>query len=643
MIKKIALLFILVLFLAGCGGIHNKTGEEAVQTFIGSLIEGDVDKIEKMIRFDETEKKKLITLSNEYRLIGAHQGLCEINEFEDFMYEVLCETTDKKQLLINIRVNQEKEGFFIYDYAFRSPIKITYRENELNLTKGLKNSLELITGKDYYLIDNETKKELRRELLNIAEIVEELHAGSPERYVDYLDERTMAEMDDVIHISSDTLIDYYLEQYEEYHTRGLQVESIEVSSYYDNLVGLTNVWDYVDDYEEYRTSVDFTEAPFTLENYLMLSVKFEGDDEGFHDPFVQLYPVDDEWKILPNDYFFGFYMPPIDFTNYGLYQGEWKDGLMHGEGRSYWIMDSYEEIFEGSWRKGKLDGGGKFYRILSNHYYFEDDDIILSYHGNFKNDKKHGLGASYYDNDTVEYRGEWKNDQFHGKGILYNEDGSVQHEGDFENGNPKLENVEITVKEKAIQSYEAVHNEEDPFSVTLGEGETIYFPMIEGNIDSTVLNKINNTLKSEMESIESQVEWVKESVSDGIFEHFSSRYEIAYQSDEFLSIVFLESLGSGHDYRSYNFRLNDGKLISLDDVGAEYNIPADRLSSATFLNLRRNGYEPEHEFDGFSDNQTYHFSDDGLVILFSKYEIGPGSLGAFEIQISWEELIYDEE
>lgn len=646
MIKKIALLFILILFLAGCGGTNNKTGERAVQTFIGSLIEGDVDKIEKIVRFDETEKKEAITLSNEYRLIGANRGLCEINEVEDFMYEVLCETTDEKQLLIDIRVNQEKKGFFIYDYSFRPPIKITYREDELNLTKGLKDSLELITDKEYHIINNETKKELRRELLNIADIVEELHAGSPERYVDYLDERTMAGIEDVTFISPSTLIDNYLIEYEEYFTQGLQVESIEVSSYYDNLVGLTDVLDHSDDHEDYRTAFDSNEAPFTLENYLMLSIKFEGDDEGFHDPFVQVYPVDDEWTILPNDYFFGFYMPPIDFVNYGLYQGEWKDGLMHGEGKSYRTLDDYQGIYDGSWRKGKLDGEGKLYRILSNHYYIEDDDLILFYHGDFENDKKHGSGTSYYDNDTVEYQGDWQNDQYHGTGILYNEDGSVWYEGDFENGNyvhPKLENVEITVKEKSIQSYKPIHSEDDQgqYLLTFEEGETIYLPIIEGNIDPGILEKINNTLKPKLESIESSVESLKEAISNGDYEHYFSEYEIAYQSDEYLSIVFRDTLYRHAEFISYNFRLYDGELLSIDDVRAVYNIPADRLNSEILFSLSRDGYEPYHDFEEYPSNQDFLFSDEGLVILFSSSSILSGVHGTVELPVYWDQLTYE--
>src|SRR5699024_7621020 len=120
----------------------------------------------------------------------------------------------------------------------------------------------------------------------------------------------------------------------------------------------------------------------------------------------------------------------------------------------------------------------------------------------------------------------------HGKGTLYNEDGIVLYEGDFENGNPKLENVEITVKEKEIQSYEAVHNEDDEeYLLTLEEGETIYFPIIEGNINSEVLDTINNTLLQELEDIESSVEWVKEAVDAGEFDYYFSDYEIAYQSD----------------------------------------------------------------------------------------------------------------
>lgn len=43
------------------------------------------------------------------------------------------------------------------------------------------------------------------------------------------------------------------------------------------------------------------------------------------------------------------------------------------------------------------------------------------YEGNFKDDKMHGEGVLYYEQDKPAYEGEWSQDQFHGQGILYSQ------------------------------------------------------------------------------------------------------------------------------------------------------------------------------------------------------------------------------
>jgi hypothetical protein len=84
------------------------------------------------------------------------------------------------------------------------------------------------------------------------------------------------------------------------------------------------------------------------------------------------------------------------------YDGEWKDGLPHGQGRLYYDCGS---LYEGPLNKGVIDGEHGLYIFPNGSYY----------KGAFRNDAAHGNGI--YKSEDVYYVGEWENSQPHGKGI----------------------------------------------------------------------------------------------------------------------------------------------------------------------------------------------------------------------------------
>lgn len=47
--------------------------------------------------------------------------------------------------------------------------------------------------------------------------------------------------------------------------------------------------------------------------------------------------------------------PSLDASCRDRYKGEWKDGMMHGEGTFMW---SKGDMYEGDWRAGKMHGRG---------------------------------------------------------------------------------------------------------------------------------------------------------------------------------------------------------------------------------------------------------------------------------------------
>ena len=107
----------------------------------------------------------------------------------------------------------------------------------------------------------------------------------------------------------------------------------------------------------------------------------------------------------------------------GKYEGEWKDGEMHGTGTLKISrifggnMNSYGLVpFPFSW---KLIDQGK-------------------YEGEWKNGKEHGKGIRFYsaglmNNDIGKYVGEWKEGEFHRQGTLIYSDGE-KYEGEWKYG-----------------------------------------------------------------------------------------------------------------------------------------------------------------------------------------------------------------
>ena len=111
----------------------------------------------------------------------------------------------------------------------------------------------------------------------------------------------------------------------------------------------------------------------------------------------------------------------VQFENRDIYEGEFKDGQMHGEGSYYNYYPTYTG-YRGEFRNNKFEGKGK--------YFFRNKLYI----GEFKNGRFDGVGTLYFHADVPErnYKGEFKNGHFHGKGILSMN--KNVYEGEFKDG-----------------------------------------------------------------------------------------------------------------------------------------------------------------------------------------------------------------
>lgn len=85
-------------------------------------------------------------------------------------------------------------------------------------------------------------------------------------------------------------------------------------------------------------------------------------------------------------------------------------------------------LFIGEYRKGSLEGDVLVYYNGS-----------LLYEGEYNNDNMDGEGTLYFTEPkgVVKYEGEFSGGAYHGKGILYDENGEVVHKGKFASGDIK--------------------------------------------------------------------------------------------------------------------------------------------------------------------------------------------------------------
>ena len=130
----------------------------------------------------------------------------------------------------------------------------------------------------------------------------------------------------------------------------------------------------------------------------------------------------------------------IKVLNQDLYNGEYKDGLYHGQGT---YTHSNGDIFEGEWKEGKrhqgtythsngdlYEGDWKEGKRHGHGTYIESEGD--KYVGGWKEGKKHGQGT-YIGSEWDKYVGGWKEDEEHGLGTKTWSDGDI-YEGDWKEG-----------------------------------------------------------------------------------------------------------------------------------------------------------------------------------------------------------------
>ena len=152
--------------------------------------------------------------------------------------------------------------------------------------------------------------------------------------------------------------------------------------------------------------------------YVLFEDRTGGQDDGKYEGEFQGYQRHGKGKMV--------------YKNGDVYDGYWKDGLLHGHGTytksggnetysgnyvngvlqgkvtCYSKSGAYEQIYEGEFRDGLFEGKG----VEKTMY---DDSLLARYEGRWERDLKHGKGQMHYEDGSL-FVGRWERGEISGFG-----------------------------------------------------------------------------------------------------------------------------------------------------------------------------------------------------------------------------------
>lgn len=177
----------------------------------------------------------------------------------------------------------------------------------------------------------------------------------------------------------------------------------------------------------------------------------------------------------------------------------------------------------------------------------------------------------------------------------------------------------------------------------------IVTPIIDGISDKEIENKIN----AEIEEMSKQIIADFERDSNDLREfdenaHFGveSNYIVKTDNDEVLSIdiYVVNTVGSSSTiHKFYNINKRTGEVITLKDKFRDDDNYLETISKYVEKEMERQNAENEYDlyfatydevYKLISEKQSFYINENGnVVIVFDKYEVGPGSTGCPEFEI----------
>lgn len=180
---------------------------------------------------------------------------------------------------------------------------------------------------------------------------------------------------------------------------------------------------------------------------------------------------------------------------------------------------------------------------------------------------------------------------------------------------------------------------------------TVQYPELKGLESKEVENQLNSFFAKLAEAAiaegkDAQKNIIPEQTAAGIKAEVYFTYDVKYNSNGYLSIVFQDYIYSGGAHgltvqSSYTYDLKTGKEYKIKDLfksGTDY---VTLISNE----VKRQMKEKEEEmggnlvpFEAIKPDQDYYLSNEGLVIYFQQYEYYPYAVGIPEFTIDYSQL-----
>lgn len=123
-----------------------------------------------------------------------------------------------------------------------------------------------------------------------------------------------------------------------------------------------------------------------------------------------------------------------------VYMGTFNEkGEITGTGEFY--DEDGRAIYMGDVVNGKREGFGE--ELITVWVTKQKPKYVTIYSGEFKADKREGVGKEFTEGGALRYEGNFANGLYNGQGKFYNADGSLRYDGVFENGITNAINAEI--------------------------------------------------------------------------------------------------------------------------------------------------------------------------------------------------------
>ena len=116
------------------------------------------------------------------------------------------------------------------------------------------------------------------------------------------------------------------------------------------------------------------------------------------------------------------YEDVVEYPNGDQYQGQLKNGLMHGRGKFAWANG---DMYQGEWKKGKMEGKGRKFQMdsgITEEGHYLGNLLVgpvkrtMQATGDTFVGLSTGFGTYTWKADEYMYRGQWKEDIMHGSG-----------------------------------------------------------------------------------------------------------------------------------------------------------------------------------------------------------------------------------